>query len=166
MKKLLSVLLVICLMAILSVTAFAAEINQGTTDKTGGMQLEFTVASTYIVTIPAEITLAETTGDSVTYEQDYTLTANGVCLKQNEKLQIKIASDFKLKAEGDYELPYTVTKQGETTAIVNNGVVATFDTDTDEQTQVLHFTAGNPTYAGEYSDTVTFTIVTKATPIN
>lgn len=163
MKKLVSVIFAICLMATLSVTAFAAdtEINQGTTDKAGGMQLGFTVDPTYIVTIPATIELDKTTDEGVaTYEKDYTISANGVRLKEDEILEVKITSDFNLKTSEDaqYSLPYTVVKQGETNAIANNGVVATFDTNNEEQTQALHFAAENPTYAGEFMDTVTFTV--------
>ena len=38
------------------------------------------------------------------------------------------------------------------------GVVAEFDTDKSEQTATIHIAANDPDYAGEYKDTVTFTV--------
>ena len=43
----------------------------------------------------------------------------------------------------------------------NNGIVAEFDTDKAEQTATIHIAANDPDYAGEYKDTVTFTLEVK-----
>ena len=107
-------------------------------------------------TIPATITLAkdEETGS---YKQDATITATGVRLLEGKVINVTLAGDFTLTA-GTTEWPYTVTVGDSATEIATGGTVATFETKTTEQTSVLHFTAANPTYAGDYSDTVTFTI--------
>ena len=46
-------------------------------------------------------------------------------------------------------------------AVANNGVVATFGTDKNAQSTTIHIAANDPDYAGEYKDTVTFTVAVK-----
>lgn len=69
-------------------------------------------------------------------------------------------SDFNLDtaASSEYKLPYTVKVDDSTEDLINGGTVALFGTNTAEQTSILHFSANNPVYAGDYSDNVTFTI--------
>lgn len=159
MKKLLTVVLTLAMVLSLSVTAFAADINQDIDPKTGSTNVTFNVDPTYTVTIPATVELVKTGTDTITYEKDMTITAAaGVRLLEGQSIQVTLTSDFNLEtaASSTYKLPYTVTVGGST--IQNNGVVATFGTNTAEQSSTLHFAANNPTYAGDYSDTVTFTI--------
>lgn len=161
MKKLVCTVLALVLVLSLSVTAFAAEIKPGegnnpnpdSTDTTVSLD----VAPTYTVTIPSTVTLSkdESTG---TYKQDATITAAaGVRLEQGKAIKVKLVSDFKLLS-GSTEWPYTVKVGTDTTAISTNAVVATFETKAEEQSVTLHFEAGTPTFAGNYSDTVTFNI--------
>ena len=165
MKKVLSVILCFVLMITFSVTAFAdtpdRTVDQDAATQAGNVAVGFGVDPTYIVTIPATVELEKKNKNNViTYEKDYTLKANDVRLLEGEVLEVKIASDFKLKTseEAVYELPYQVFKQGETTALTANSIAASFDTLTTEQTQVLNLKADNPQYAGNFSDTVTFTV--------
>ncbi|MCD8398459.1 MAG: hypothetical protein LUD12_15005, partial [Lachnospiraceae bacterium] len=102
-----------------------------------------------------------------TYTKDMTITASaGVRLDEGDTIVVTMSSDsyesgsFNLTADGadTYKLAYTVKVGDSTTAISDGGTVATFTTSTVEQTSELHFAAGDPDYAGGYSDTVTFTI--------
>ena len=112
------------------------------------------------MTIPATVTLAKDMATG-SYKQDATITAENVRLLENQTITVALASDFKLTtgaAGATYELPYTVKVGTSDTAITTGDTVATFTTNTSSQSSTLHFAADNPTYAGVYSDTVTFTI--------
>ena len=156
MKKLFALILTVCLLASMSVTAFAANTTGGSTE------ISFNVDPTYTITIPATVELAkETAGDgTVTYENDYTIGANaGVRLKKNEYIEVTVTSDFTMETDEGAVLAYSITAGGN--AVANNGVVAEFDTDKAEQTATIHIAANDPDYAGEYKDTVTFTVAVK-----
>lgn len=163
-KKALSILLALALCGAMSTTAFAAEIDQDSDPKTGNTQVIFNVDPTYTITIPATITLAKTDADStVKYVGNGTLKANeGLRLLEDEKIEVRLTDcDYQLdtSATATYKLPYTV-KAGTADITADSNRVATFTTEENatEQTSELTFTAGDPKYAGDYSDTVTFTI--------
>ena len=97
---------------------------------------------------------------TVTYENDYTLTAQaGVRLKKGEYIEVTVASDFEMTTTEGATLAYTIT--AENAAVANNGVVAEFATDKAEQTATIHIAANDPDFAGEYKDTVIFTLTVK-----
>lgn len=155
MKKLITVLLALAMVATMSVTAFAANSTGGSTE------VSFNVDPTYTVTIPATVELNKVdTEGVVTYENDYTLTAQaGVRLKKGEYIEVTVASDFEMTTTEGAALAYAITADGN--AVANNGVVAEFATDKLEQTATIHIAANDPDYAGEYKDTVTFTLTVK-----
>ena len=155
MKKLITVLLALAMVATMSVTAFAANTTGGSTE------VSFNVDPTYTVTIPATVELNKVdTEGVVTYENDYTLTAQaGVRLKKGEYIEVTVASDFEMTTTEGATLEYTIT--AENAAVANNGVVAEFATNKAEQTATIHIAANDPDYAGEYKDTVTFTLEVK-----
>ena len=155
MKKLFTLILTVAMLATMSITAFAANTTGGSTD------VSFNVDPTYTITIPATVELnkVETEG-VVTYENDYTITAEaGVRLKKNEYIEVTVASDFEMTTAEGATLEYTIT--AENAAVANNGVVAEFATDKAEQTATIHIAANDPDFAGEYKDTVTFTLTVK-----
>lgn len=169
MKKLLSLVLALALALSLSVTAFAADttIEPGTNGEpnpsTATTSVEFGVAPTYTITIPEKVELDKKTDNgTVTYEKDEIITASaGVRLLNGQSIQVTLSAgdgetEFVLTSGESATLDYTVTVNN--TEIENNGVVATFETSQTAQTSTLHFAANDPTYAGQYSDTVTFTI--------
>ena len=165
MKKLLTIMLALVMVLSLPVTALAADITQDSDPKTGNTTVTFNVDPTYTVTIPATVELEKKTAadETVTYEKDLTVSAENVRLLEGKQIQVTLTSDFTLTNDTQNggaatNLSYTVTVGDSATPIVTDGVVATFGTSTTEQTSVLHFAAANPTYAGDYSDTVTFTI--------
>jgi hypothetical protein len=155
MKKIFTVILTVALLMSLSVTAFAANTTGGETE------VSFNVDPTYTVTIPATVELErQEDNGTVTYENDYTIEAvAGVRLKKNEYIEVTVASDFEMTTTEGATLAYTITKGGN--AVANNGVVAEFATDKNAQSTTIHIAANDPDYAGEYKDTVTFTIAVK-----
>ena len=159
MKKIITLALVSVMALSASATAFAADITQDSNPKTADTAVTFTVDPTYTVTIPATVTLDKTGTETITYEKDLTITASaGVRLLQGESIKVTMDSDFELTAANtNTTLPYTVNV-GDQDITATNNEVAKFTTSASEQTSTLHFSASNPTYAGDYSDTVTFTI--------
>ena len=158
MKKLFALILTVAMLATMSVTAFAANTEGGSTE------VSFNVDPTYTVTIPATVELErQDNNDTVTYENYYTIGANaGVRLKKNEYIEVTIASDFEMTTTEGATLDYTIT--AENAAVANNGVVATFGTDKNAQSTTIHIAANDPDFAGEYKDTVTFTVAVKDVP--
>ena len=154
MKKLFAILLTVAMLATMSITAFAENTTGGSTE------VSFNVDPTYTVTIPATVELNKVdTEGVVTYENDYTITADaGVRLKKNEYIEVTVASDFEMTTAEGATLAYEITKGG---AALVNDVVATFNTDKTAQSSTIHISAGDPDFAGDYSDTVTFTITVK-----
>ena len=161
MKKLFALILTVCLLATMSVTAFAAEIGTEANASQGSTEVSFNVDPTYTVTIPATVELNKVEDNGVvTYENDYTLTAQaGVRLKKGEYIEVTVASDFEMTTTEGATLAYAITAGGNDVA--TGGVVAEFDTDKAEQTATIHSAANDPDFAGEYKDTVTFTLTVK-----
>ena len=153
MKKLFAILLAVALMATMSITTFAAE---NTTE------VSFEVQPTYTITIPTTVSLEKKVVEGVTtYENDYTITAEaGVRLKKGETIEVTVASDYKMETTEGAELTYTITKDGKA---LENAVVAVFGTDKAAQTSTIHIAAQDPDFAGNYKDTVTFTIAVVTT---
>ena len=155
MKKLFALILTVCLLASMSTTAFAANTEGGSTE------VSFNVDPTYTVTIPATVELQKIDTDgAITYENDYTLTAQaGVRLLKNQYIEVTVASDYVMETPQGATLAYTITKDN---AALVNAVVATFNTNKAEQTSKIHIAAGDPDFAGNYSDTVTFPLTVKS----
>ena len=164
MKKILSMPLALTLVLAASTSVFAADINQNSTQQKADTTVTFKVDPVYTVTIPANVTLDQKTGTdgTITYEKDLTVSASDVRLLEGKKVQVTLESSFKLttgEQGAQYELPYTVKVGTSGSAITSGDVVADFTTlDSDKWSSTLHFAAENPTYAGDYKDTVTFNI--------
>ena len=164
MKKLLSMPLALTLVLTASTSVFAADINQNSSSQKADTAVTFKVDPAYTVTIPTDVTLDQKTGTdgTITYEKDLTVSASNVRLLEGKKVQVTLDSSFKLttgEQGAKYELPYTVKVGTSGSAITSGDVVADFTTlDSDKWSSTLHFAAENPTYAGDYKDTVIFTI--------
>ena len=166
MKKLFTGVLVLAMCSMMAVPVLAdTTITPGQDGNpnpgTGTTNISFTISPAYTVTIPGTVELeAVNTDGAITYEKDMTITASpGVRLKEGQYIQVTMAGDFTMET-GDttaaYTLPYTVTV-GQN-QIGDGGVVATFTSSTAQQASTLHFAAGNPAYAGDYTDRVTFNL--------
>ena len=155
MKKLFALILTVAMLATMSTTAFAANTIGGSTE------VSFNVDPTYTVTIPATVELNKVEDNgTVTYENDYTLTAQaGLRLKRGEYIEVTVASDFEMTTTEGATLAYTITAEG--AAVATGGVVAEFETNKSVQSTTIHIAANDPDYAGEYEDTVTFTVAVK-----
>ena len=108
MKKLFALLLAITMMATLSVTAFAADY-----DTTGnkGMNVTYSVAPAYTVTIPETVTIG---ADGT----EKTVSAEGVVVNKGQYVSVTLAesNNFTVKTTEGAELTYTVTANGENIA--------------------------------------------------
>ena len=166
MKKLFALILAVAMIAAMSVTAFAAEIGTEANASQGSTEVSFHVDPTYTVTIPATVELEKKEDNgTVTYENDYTLTAQaGDRLKKGEYIEVTVASDFKMTTEQGATLDYTITAGGN--AVATGDVVAEFETDKAAQSTTIHIAANDPDFAGEYKDTVTFTVAVKVAANN
>ena len=155
MKKIITILLTVAMLATMSVPVFAANTTGGSAE------IGFAVDPTYIVTIPATVSLEKKDAEGViTYENDYTLTAEaGMRLKKGEYIEVTVATDNEMTTAEGATLAYTITKDGNA---LENDVVATFTTDKAEQSSTIHIAANDPDYAGDYKDTVTFTLTVKS----
>ena len=157
MKKILTLALVAAMLTATGITAFATEVNQDASEpQNGNTNVTMSVAPSYTVTIPESVVLYEQTDG--TYSNDAVITATNISGKM---VSVSMESDFLLEnAQGAAALPYTLTINDDKKA--SGDTVATFDTNADltlvQQSDTLHFTADVPTYAGDYSDTVTFNI--------
>lgn len=155
MKKIITILLTVAMLATMSVPVFAANTTGGSAE------IGFAVDPTYIVTIPTTVSLEKNDAEGViTYENDYTLTAEaGMRLKKGEYIEVTVATDNEMTTAEGATLAYTITKDGNA---LENDVVATFTTDKAEQSSTIHIAAGDPDFAGDYKDTVTFTLTVKS----
>ena len=152
MKKLLAALLSISILASVSATAFAAEITQDSDPKTINATITTSIAPTYTVTIPADVTV------------DFNATATdfgkievaSAQLDPDKCIKVALTSDGKLENSADNEkvIPYTVT--ADDTAFTS----ATYLASGDKTDLTINITQDdwNKAYAGDYSDTVTFTV--------
>ena len=80
-------------------------------------------------------------------------------LKKGETIVVTVESDYEMTTTEGATLAYTITKDD---ADLVDSIVAVFGTDKAEQTSTIHIAASNPDYAGEYKDTVAFTIEVKS----
>ena len=147
MKKVISVILTVALLMGLSVTAFAENTTGGDADVTTS------IAPTYTVTIPADVNV----------QFNATQTAFGAIevtasqIHPDKCIKVALTSDGKLENSIDATkvIPYAI-KDSEGAAFTS----ATYLTEGDKTELSIHITAEdwNAAYAGDYSDTVTFTV--------
>ena len=147
MKKLFALILTVCLLASMSVTAFAANTTGGDADITTS------IAPTYTVTIPADVNVqfnaTETAFGAIEVEASQ--------IHPNKCIKVALATDKELNNAIDNTkvIPYAI-KDSEGAEFTS----ATYLTEGDKTELSIHITADdwNAAYAGDYSDTVTFII--------
>ena len=147
MKKLFALILTVCLLATMSVTAFAANTTGGEAD------ISTSIDPTYTVTIPADVNVqfnaTETAFGAIEVEASQ--------IHPNKCIKVALATDNELNNAIDNTkvIPYAI-KDREGAEFTS----ATYLTEGDKTELSIHITANdwNAAYAGDYSDTVTFTV--------
>lgn len=152
MKKLLAALLSISILASVSVTAFAAEITQDSDPKTAAAEITTSIAPTYTVTIPADVTV-EFNAETTDFGEIKVTSAQ---IDPDKCIKVALTSDGELNNAVDETkvIPYTVTAGN--TAFTSETYLATGDS--TELTINITQDDWNKAYAGDYSDTVTFEV--------
>ena len=147
MKKLFAVILTVCLLASISVTAFAVNTTGGEADITTS------IAPTYTVTIPADVNVQF----NATETAFGTIEVTASQIHPDKCIKVELTSDGKLENSIDATkvIPYAI-KDSTGAAFTS----ATYLTEGDKTELSIHITANDwkTAYAGEYSDTVTFTV--------
>ena len=155
MKKLFALLLAITMMATLSVTAFAADYDTAG-DK--GMNVTYSVAPAYTVTIPTDVTID---GNAAT------ISAEDVVVEKGKYVSVSLAADndFTVATAEGAELTYTVTANGANVA-AGGEILAVNPTDGKTGSATVTFAIDESAikYAGTYTGTATFTIAVKDAP--
>ena len=147
MKKLFALILAVVMIATMSTTAFAANTTGGSTTIT------IDIAPTYTVTIPADVNVQFNATETAFGAIEVTASQ----IHPNKCIKVELTSDGKLENSIDATkvIPYAI-KDSTGAAFTS----ATYLTEGDKTELSIHITANdwNAAYAGEYSDTVTFTI--------
>lgn len=165
MKKTISLLLVLVLMLAVAMPVFATEI---TTDATGSNAGETVVtygfSQSFLVVIPADFEISSSTKMATA-----DIKASDVVLAYGKTLNVKISGhdyddawELIDVASADNKLEYTIGTSEGANDIVNNSVVlsvAAGDNWDSEVVETMYFKViDNNTTAGQYSDTLTFTV--------
>ena len=155
MKKLFAIVLTFALLASLSVTAFAANTTGGDADITTSID------PTSTVTIPADVNVAF----NATETAFGTIEVTASQIHPDKCIKVALATDKELNNAIDNTkvIPYAI-KDSEGAEFTS----ATYLTEGDKTELSIHITASdwNAAYAGDYSDTVTFTVAVKVAANN
>lgn len=155
MKKIIRLALAVMMIATMSITAFAATIENGT----GTVEVTYGVSENYTVTIPANTTL---TADGVNMD----ISASDVVIPYGNQLTVSISSfnyaDNKWylvdDANASNKLEYSI-KNGENAVASDDTILTVAAGTTEVQTTTLTAKlVGTATYSGTYKDTLTFSV--------
>lgn len=161
MKKSLIGVLTVSILSSMTISAKAEEVNQDTpTPQEVGTAVEFNVDPTYSVTIPTNIVLSKQSDAS--YAGSGTISTAAIRLHKYATIDVTLESDFEMTTTQGAIQDYEVMLGDETVGLENGATIAKFDTSETAQSVQLNYTAANPKYAGEYSDTVVFSIAMNA----
>ncbi len=157
MKKI-NVLLAALTLAVTALTPLTSSAAALTGDS-GTTEVSMSVNSSYTVTIPDSVTQLEV-------NDTLQVTAADVLLHYNEKLVVSVASEngWKLKdkehSENNADISYTLNIDGN--KVTNDAAVLVVPYDLKNKSANLTVAEiGDPTYAGTYSDTLTFNVKTE-----
>ncbi|MGN1473480.1 MAG: hypothetical protein ACI4WZ_05350 [Eubacteriales bacterium] len=152
MKKLTALALTMALALSLPVTAFAAEINQGSDPKTADVTVTTSIAPTYTVTIPASTNVTFNTLS--TSFGSVKLEAAQIAPGYAVKVELKASGLLKNKADASKTIAYAINGSDGAFSV---GQYTTAGQETPLTIEITQ-AAWNAAFAGEYSDTVTFTV--------
>ena len=147
MKKLISSIICLLLVMVLSVTAFADNSTGGDADITTS------IAPTYTVTIPADVNVQFTATETAFGTIEVTASQ----IHPDKQIRVTLTTDGELNNTIDTTkvIPYVIKD-----ASGAGFTTATYLTEGDKTVLSIHITADdwNAAYAGDYTDTVTFTV--------
>lgn len=164
MKKFFAILLTVAMMATMSMTAFAATIDQDTEGNKGTVEVTYGVDEAYVVTIPANFTVGATEGTEV--------SASNVVIPYGNQLTVSISSTHYDTENNKWylvdienatnKLNYTIKVND--TDVVSGGTILTVAAGTTETVSASLVTAlvDTATVSGTYKDTITFTVAVGA----
>ena len=153
MKKIIASVLALSLLAAVSTTAFAAEINQDSDPKTSEAKITTSIAPTYTVSIPEDTSVAfnatETQFGSIEITQ----------AQIDPNMQIKVSLDSENDAlinqtDNTKTITYTVNDEN---GVFTSGTYLAAGDKTDLTINISQ-EDWNKAYAGSYEDTVIFTV--------
>ncbi|MBR4868868.1 MAG: hypothetical protein IKU10_06905, partial [Clostridia bacterium] len=146
MKKLFAIILAAALVMSLSITAFAANTTGGDADITTSID------PTYTVTIPADVNV----DFNATKTEFGKIEVTASQIHPDKCIKVALTTDGKLENSIDDTkvIPYVI-KDSDDVAFTSD----TYLTEGDKTELSIHISADdwNAAYAGDYSDTVTFT---------
>ena len=147
MKKLFAIILAVALVMGLSVTAFAANTTGGNADITTSIE------PTYTVTIPANTNVNFNATETAFGAIEVTASQ----IHPDKQIRVTLTTDGELNNTIDTTkvIPYVIKD-----ASGAGFTTATYLTEGDKTVLSIHITADdwNAAYAGDYTDTVTFTV--------
>ena len=142
MKKIIALAIAVLMLAALAVPAFAAA-GSDTINATGDTTVTYTVGNSYVLTVPANITVGGAAGKIAVSEYNV-ITAKKVSVAATSEEGFVLTT-----TNGDTEGTYTYELNSNTFTFTADGEQDVTATWADEVTA--------PTVAGDYSDIVTFT---------
>ena len=156
MKKLFALILTVAMLATLSVTALA---DDYTTEGDKGMTITYSVAPTYTVTIPSDVTI---NGSSTTISADDVVVEKGKYVS----VSLDADNDFTVTTAQGATLTYTVTANS-TAISAGDEILAVNPADADNGSVTVVFAIDESAiqYAGTYTGTATFTVAVKDAPV-
>lgn len=159
MKKILSIVVAVLMIAAICVPCFAATIDKTTPDGKGTAQVKTDISAvtdtgTFVVTIPAEMPIPWNTANTDS-SKDFTYSVESQ-LKTGKVIQVDVAQNSAnmISASGA-TLAYTIT--GDITAVKTTAPVVAAGTFVKTVTVNVAGTAWANAAIDEYSDTLTFT---------
>ena len=160
-KRIIAIALTLALTAAMAVPASAATITEDSDSQSGTTTLSIGVQPSYSVIIPPSIDAVTAFGGA--YSASQFVTARDVQLAEGDVLVVDLSSDFKMTLQGGTDtLDYTMTAGTGAAAkdiTAQDPEVARFSSADEDQSVLVSFTTdGLPTYAGTYTDTVTFSV--------
>lgn len=151
MKKLLSIILAAGLLASISTTAFASEINQDTTSKTADVKITTNIDPTYVVTIPESTAI----NFNATSTALGTVKATSMQIEANKKIVVLASADaFKNTSDASKTIAYKLMNGSAEFSSIDILTTA----DKADLTVAIDKSAWDSAYAGAYSGVITFTL--------
>lgn len=153
MKKLLIIVLAVVMLCSVSVTAFAADLDED--NKVGTVTVSYGVAEGYVVTVPTDV-IVSTAG------VETSLSASSVLIPDGKTLTVSVtsANNFALANAGS-TIPYTVfvgeIEQTEASFTALSLASGTTSGDVTLTFKTTEADIENATKSGNHTDTLTFT---------